>query len=698
MTNREKAEKLLKQMTLTEKIGQLVLCAGCNVDDKGVPDSFDLVRLLREGKCGSVIVQPQDMSEAVNFMQKIAVEESRLHIPLFINCDMIHGFETVFPIPLASACSFNTELVKKCAEMSAKEAYACGVRYTNAPMVDVSRDPRWGRIAESQGEDPYLAGEMAKAYVSGYQNRDNYVMSTLKHYAGYGASEGGRDYDIVEVNENTMLNTYLIPFREGVSAGADSVMTGFNALENVPISGNKRYLKDILRDKFGFNGIVISDASSIGEMLSYGVCKDIAECNEKAIEAGVDIDLGGVAYPNGLEKSVLDGKVKESLIDQAVLRVLEKKYELGLFEDPYSKKDKSCVFSANHLELAEELAIESAVLLRNDGNLPIKQDKNISIIGKFALSKDFLGCWQNSSKTEDLNTLEKAFKTAGYSVVGVSSSYDLKETEKAIKNADMVIFTCGEFSEENGEAHSKHNIHLKQEEVDCFNYIKGLAKKTVSLVFAGRPLVVSDIDSGALVYCWDLGHKTADAIVKLISGERNFSGKLAVTIPADEGQLPVYYLKKKLGRPYQPENPEWRFQCRYDDGYTEPEYVFGYGLSYSRFKYKNLKAEKLVFNKGENLDLSIEIENDSDIDGTEIVQLYINDVVSEIIRPIKELKDFKKVKIKAHDTVTVHFSLSEERFKYYHIDGSFSADVGEFIVYVGSDSSVKDCVKIKLVD
>ena len=698
MTNSEKAKKLLAHMTLTEKIGQLVLCAGCNVDDKGVPDSFDLVRLLREGKCGSVIVQPQDMSVATDFMQKIAVEESRLRIPLFINCDMVHGFETVFPIPLASACSFDTELVRKCAEMSAKEAYACGVRYTNAPMIDVSRDPRWGRIAESQGEDPFLAGEMAKAYVKGYQNGDNYVMATLKHYAGYGASEGGRDYDIVEVNENTMLNTYLVPFREGVSAGADSVMTGFNALDNVPISGNRKYLKEILREKFGFDGIVISDAGSINEMLLYGVCKDIAECNEKAIEAGVDIDLGGVAYPNGLEESVLAGRVDENLIDRAVLRVLEKKYELGLFENPYSQSDKSCVFSEKHLELAEELATESAVLLRNDASLPIKKGEKIAVIGKFALSKDLLGCWQNSSKTEELTTLDKAFAGAGYNVVSVSPSYSLGETAKAVKDADTVIFTCGEYSEENGEAHSKHNLRLREEETDCFKYIKNSGKKVVSLIFAGRPLVIGDIDSGALVYCWDLGHRTADAIVKLISGERNFSGKLAVTVPADEGQLPVYYAKKKLGRPYQPERSEWRFQCRYDDGCTEPEYVFGYGLSYSKFKYKNLKAINPVCKKGENINLSIEVENDSDTDGTEIVQLYINDAVAEITRPIRELKDFKRVEIKAHDTVTVIFSVSEEKLKYYHIDGSFAADSGEFIIYVGGDSNAKDFVKIQLVD
>ena len=408
--------------------------------------------------------------------------------------------------------------------------------------------------------------------------------------------------------------------------------------------------------------------------------------------------MGGIAYLNGLEESVLTGRVDENLIDQAVLRVLEKKFDLGLFENPYSRKDKSCIFSKEHLDLSEKLATESAVLLKNDGELPIKKDRKIAIIGKFALSKDFLGCWQNSSKAENLLTLKEAFSLAGYTVTGVSSSYNFREVAEAVNGADTVIFTCGEYSEENGEARSKHNLHLSKEETECFPYIKTLKKTTVSLIFAGRPLIINDIDRGALVYCWDLGHKTADAIVKLLSGERNFSGKLAVTIPADEGQLPVYYAKKKLGRPYQPDNASWRFQCRYDDGCTEPAYPFGYGLSYSKFKYKNLKVVNSTVEKGESLELSVEIENESDFDGVETVQLYINDVVAEICRPIKELKDFKRVEIKARNTATVYFSVPEEKFGYYHIDGSFATDGGDFVIYVGGDSNAENSVRINLRD
>ena len=685
--NKRKAKQLLERMSLSEKIGQLILYAGCNVDDKGVPDNPELVNHIREGRVGSIIVQPQDLSVLVDALQKIAVEQSRLHIPLFINADMIHGFETVFPIPLASACSFDTELAESCAKMSAREAVACGVRYTNAPMVDIARDPRWGRIAESQGEDTYLACEMAKAYVRGYQNEESYVMATLKHYAGYGACEGGRDYDVVEINENTMLNTYLPPFYEGVRQGADSVMTGFNVLNNIPISGNHRYLREILRGKFGFDGIVISDASSINEMLIYGICKDLEECCEKAMCAGVDIDLGGISYSQALEKAVLSGKVSETLIDEAVLRILEKKYALGLFEQPYSQTDKSCVFSKNHLDLSEALALESAVLLKNNGVLPLSKQKKIAIVGKYADSKDVLGCWQNSSHIEDIVTLQEVFVQSGYSVVGVSQSYNIDSVEKVIKSADIVVFTCGEFSEQSGEAHSRQNLHLTQEEITCYQYIKTQTAKIVSLIFGGRPLIINEIDEGAIVYCWHLGHRTAEAIEKLLSGKCNFSGKLAVTIPKDEGQIPIYYAKKKLGRPYDKENTAWRFQAKYEDGDNEPAYAFGYGLSYSRFVYTNLRIDKEVFSQNEQLNVCVDVENTSDYDGTEIVQLYLNDVVAEVVRPMKELKAFQRVTIKARERITVEFTLAEKDLRYYHKNGDYKADEGEFEMFVGPASN-----------
>ena len=695
---REKAMELLGKMSLTEKIGQLILYAGCNVDDKGVPDNPEFVEHIRMGRVGTVIVQPQDLSVLVDTLQKIAVEESRLHIPLLINADMIHGYETVFPIPLACACSFDPELVEACTKTSAREAVACGVRYTNAPMVDIARDPRWGRIAESPGEDTFLACEMAKAYVRGYQNDEAYVMATMKHYAGYGACEGGRDYDMVEINENTMLNTYLPPFYAGIQQGAGSVMTGFNVLNNVPISGNHRYLREILRGKFGFDGIVISDACSINEMLIYGICKDLEECCEKAMCAGVDIDLGGISYSNALENAVRSGQVREDLVDEAVVRVLEKKFALGIFEQPYSRADKSCVFSTEHLDTAERLATECAVLLKNNGVLPLAKEKKIAIVGKYANCKDVLGCWQNSSRTEDVSTLKDVFLKEGYSVVGICEDYDIQSVEKAVEGADVVLFTCGEYSEQSGEARSRQSLRLTKEEIDCFDFLKNKTENVVSLVFGGRPLIIGGLDVGAVVCCWDLGHRTAEAIEKLLSGKCNFSGKLAVTFPANEGQIPIYYAKKRLGRPYEKDRPDWRFQAKYGDGENEPAYPFGFGLSYSRFAYKNFRIDKNEMNEGGMVKVSVDLENTSDRDGVEIVQMYVGDLVAEVARPPKELKGFQRVFVKAKECVTVEFTITEKELSYYHIDGSLKADAGEFVVFVGGDSNCEDkvgfCYKI----
>ncbi len=698
MTNLEKAKELLAKMTVTEKVGQMVLQAGCQLDAQGVPDSHNLVEMLEQGRCGTVIQHANDMCEATDFMQKIAVEKSRLKIPLFINSDMIHGLETIYPIPLACACSFDTELVETCAKAMAEESTICGIKYTNAPMIDIARDPRWGRIPESQGEDPYLAGEMAKAYVKGFQNDKTPIIATLKHFAGYGACEGGRDYNVCEMSENTMLNTYLIPFREGIKAGAGSIMTSFNTIENIPTTANKKYLRDILRDKFGFTGIALSDAGSSFELISYGVCKDLKECAKKSITAGLDIDLGSQVYIEELENLVNSGEVPMELLDEAVLRVLVKKFEMGLFENPYTKPElKNKIMCEEYLNLSYKMALECPVLLKNDGTLPIKKDKKVALIGKFSTSKDLLGCWQESKKKEEVVTIYDGLCNAGFEVCAVVDDYDIKKTKKAIKNADVVLFNFGETSEENGEARSHHNLHVASEIVDCFNFIKSKNKKVVTLIVSGRPLIINEFDSSnATVMCWDLGHRMGDAMASLLSGKENFSGKLSVTIPCDEGQLPQYYAKKKLGRPYVPGNDTWRFQARYDDGENDPKYVFGYGLSYSKFKYSDLKVDKQSMNMDGSVKVSVTVENESDVDGVETVELYINDKFSEVVRPERELKDFKRVFIKAREKKTVDFTITKEKLEYYHFDGSLFADSGEFEVFVGADSSCKEKITFVL--
>lgn len=351
------------------------------------------------------------------------------------------------------------------------------------------------------------------------------------------------------------------------------------------------------------------------------------------------------------------------------------------------------MFSREHLDTAERLATECAVLLKNNGLLPFSKDKKIAIVGKYANCKDVLGCWQNSSRTEEVSTLQDVFVCEGYSIMGISEGYDVENVQKAIEGADVVIFTCGEYSEQSGEARSRHSLRLTKEEIDCFAFLKNKTKNIVSLVFGGRPLIIDVLNEGAVVYAWDLGHRTAEALEKLLSGKCNFSGKLAVTMPADEGQIPIYYAKKRLGRPYEKNRPDWRFQARYEDGENEPAYPFGYGLSYSSFAYKNLRLDKDEMSAGGNVKVCVDIENTSDCDGVEIVQLYIGDLVSEVARPVKELKGFQRVFVKAKECVTVEFTVTEQELSYYHVDGTLKADAGEFDAYVGSDSNTEEKIR-----
>lgn len=699
MTNRERAAALLKTMTLTEKIGQLSLMGMGGLDEQGVPENKVLFQKVAEGKCGFVIQLNGDYAQTTRELQRIAVEETRCKIPLLFNADVIHGLETVFPIPLAAACSFDCELVEKTAKAAAKEAAAYGIHYTNAPMVDVSRDPRWGRICESQGEDPYLAGEMAKAYVRGFQNEESYVMATLKHYAAYGACEGGRDYDVAEVCENTMLNAYLIPFREGVKAGADSVMSSFNCIENVPASGNKKYLKDILRGRFGFKGIVLSDAMSVPEMMAHGYCETPADCAYRAMKAGLDVELGTDCYEMNLSKLVQEGAILETEIDEAVLRVLEKKFELGLFDDPYKYfgYDRSAVYCEKHLALSEKLAGESVVLLENNGVLPLRMGAKLALVGPFARNRDFCGAWQDSSRQKDSTTLEEAFLSQGFELTGISEDYNLMRAEEVTYGADVVIFAIGEAWYESGEAHSKYDIGFSSECAKCFHYLKSRGKEVVTLVFAGRPMIVNDFKyADALAFCWHLGQRTADATVKLLSGALNFSGKLCVTVPRTTGQLPINYNRKNVGRPYLPDRQDYRFQVRYDDGENFPQYVFGYGLSYSAFSYGEVSVCADAWETEKKLTVTAEVRNEGSVDGVETVQLYLRDPFAEVVRPNRELKGFQRVFLRAGERKTVTFELNEESLSYYHSDGRYFADGGEYIVYVGGNSSTQNQEKFYL--
>jgi len=684
MNKNEFIDDLLNKMTLKEKIGQLHLEPGWKIDDNGVPDSPERIERIKNGEIGTIIVEATDKKEIVYSMQKLSVEESRLHIPLLINSDMIHGLETVFPIPLALASSFDDKMVEECYKMSAIEARAVGIHYTNAPMVDVSRDPRWGRIAESEGEDPYLAGRMAKAMVKGLQNDESYVIATLKHYLGYGAPAGGRDYNIVELNENTILNENLIPFREGINAGAKSIMTSFNSLDNVPLSANKKYLKDVLRDMLGFKGIVISDAGTVRELIPYGYAKDELDACVKSFNAGTDIDLGGYIYIDKLEEAINKGLVKEKELNERVRNILSIKYDLGLFDNPYNKvEDIRKVFSKEHLDIAYKMALLCPVLLENDGILPLKKKTKVSLVGKFSDSRDTLGCWNYSSYQYNVSTLLDGIEK-NFTVDGIKNDYSLDNIDEITKNTDIVIFSFGEESEENGEARSHYNLHLPDEVIKCFNYLKSKGKKIISIMYGGRPLILNELkESNALIIGWHLGHMMGKALSDLIVGKVNFSAKLPVTFIKDEGQIPLYYAQKKLGRPYNKNNKEYRFQAKYSDGSCEPLYEFSSGINYSKCEYLNVKLNKTTFKDNETIELSLDILNNSDYDSNEIVMLFINDKISECLRPEKELKDYKKVFVKAHELEHVTFILDNKMFEYYHLNKEKYADPGEFDIMVG---------------
>ena len=689
---KEKAYELLQKMTLQEKLGQLTLRGYGNFDAEGIPHCTSLKEMIRKGLVGNVHRRPNDRFQITEELQRISIEESRLGIPLLVTADMIHACETVFPIPLASSCSFDTALVEETAKAMAREGATFGTNYTFAPMIDVSRDPRWGRIPECQGEDPYLAGEMAKAYVRGFQNDEAYVMSTLKHYAAYGACEGGRDYDTVDVSENTMLNTYLIPFREGVKEGADSVMSSFNALENIPASGSKKYLRDILRSKFGFEGVVISDANSVPEMMNFGYCETRKDCAYRAFKAGLDIELCTDCYLQNAEELLNEGLITQDEIDECVLRVLEKKFKLGLFDDPYQyfRRDKSVVFSKEHLSLSEKMATESAVLLENNGVLPLNKSMKIALIGDYATSKNHYGCWQHSTRTEETIDLKTGLEEVGFTVTSVCEEFSLQSAEASF-DADVVILAFGERSDECGEALSRHNLHIKKEVGECLRYLKHMGKKVVCLLFSGRPFIVNEFkEADALAFCWHLGHRAGVAVAKLLSGDVNFSGKLTVTVPRTEGQLPMYYGRKRAGKPFDPSRPSWRIQARYSDGENFPQYPFGYGLSYSQFSYGQAQIDSNVLQENGKLTVSVEITNESERAGCEIVQLYISDRFAEVVRPQRELKGFKRVEFNGKDKKIVNFEITEDMLEYYHSDGELYADAGEFEVYIGQDSNTKN--------
>lgn len=679
-----RVEDLLSRMTLREKIFQISQgFTGTNDNPNNVMENFKNF----PPETGSLIYY-SNTSELGNMLQKKAVEETRLGIPILFGYDAIHGFITEFPIPLAQAASFNTELAGKANEICARECYDAGVHWTFSPMTDIARDPRWGRIMEGYGEDPYLASRFTEAVVRAYQGDDpsepGRIAACLKHYVGYGASEAGRDYTAVDISRQTLWDTYLQPFKEGVQAGALTLMSAFNTLNGVPASANRYTLTDVLKNKWGFGGFVVSDWGAVEQLLIQGAATDLKECAAKSINAGLDMDMCDNVFVNHLEDLVAEGQVPESAIDEAVRRVLRVKFLLGLFENPYREVvDADEVVSEQKFAIAQELAQESMVLLKNDGVLPLSPDAEIALIGPIADDCDIvLGGWRSHSDPKYsisiLDAVQEEFSDGkvlyaqGCAVAG--SGTDFLQAVRVARKCDVVVLCLGEGKFWTGENKTRSSISLPENQLALFDRLCGLGKKVVVVVESGRPLDLTPVESkaAAILYMWCPGHRGGPAVAGILSGRYNPSGKLPVSFPYGIGQVPIYY--------------NHRAKCRLDswgeyiDGTPlSPLYDFGYGLSYSDFQYSEITLDGLT--------AKVSVTNASDRDGKETVLWFVSDSSCSIARPVKELKYFEKKLIKAGETVEFVFAMDKvASLGYVDSEGNEFFEGGTFVIAAGDKS------------
>jgi beta-glucosidase len=700
-----RVDSLLVKMTLEEKIGQLVQLT---FREKSRQDSAfldpALEQLIRSGGIGSFLNTVG--ADLTGRTQKIALEESRLKIPLLFGLDVVHGFRTVFPIPLAEASTWEPELVRQAARIAAVEASASGIHWTFAPMVDIARDPRWGRIAEGSGEDPYLGAMMAAARVIGFQSEtlDDFtsLLACPKHFAGYGAAEGGRDYNTVEISERTLREIYLPPFEAAVKAGAATTMCSFNEIGGVPSSGNAHLLTEILRQEWGFQGFVVSDWGSIAEMVQHGFAASPSEAARQAIMAGVDMDMEGNAYREHLAALVQSGKVSEMVLDQAVRRVLRAKFLLGLFDRPYrgagKEREAKIILSPGHRALARESARKSLVLLKNDGDvLPLRKDlMTLAVIGPLAEDTwSILGPWSAMGRSGDaVSVLEGIRRSIGKRTavihekgcdVSGTSTTSFPAAIEAVKKADAAVVVVGEESSMSGEAASRATLGLPGIQEQLVAELAKLGKPLVLVLFNGRPLALSGIQTRvpAILETWFPGIEGGNAIADVLFGDAVPSGKLPVTFPRSVGQIPLYYNHKNTGRPAV---DTVKYTSKYLDQSHEPLYPFGYGLSYTRFTYRDLKLSAQRIRAKQNLSLSVEITNSGSRAGVEVVQLYLHDLAGSFTRPVKELKGFTKVALRPGEKSVVTFILTAESLSM--LDRNFKPVVepGSFEVQVGGNS------------
>jgi len=709
----KKINFLINKMTLDEKVGQMF-----QID----PGAFfksptDVDEWIRKGKIGSVLNVIG--ADKVNALQRIAIKESRLGIPLIVGRDVIHGYRTIMPIPLAMSSSWNPEMVVKAMHVSGKEASSDGIHWTFAPMIDISRDPRWGRVAEGPGEDPYLASAMAKAMVEGLQGKDlsasGSIAACAKHFVGYGAAEGGRDYNTSLIPETELRNIYLPSFKAAKDAGVATYMSSFNDINGIPASGNRHTLHDVLRNEWGFNGFVVSDWGSIAEMINHGFCATPKDAADKGINAGVDMEMSSTTYVENVKALLAEKRISIQQINESVANILRIKFKLGLFDHPYTPvSTEKVLLTDENLKIAKEMAIESAVLLKNDKHtLPLSKSLKVAVIGPLAdAPHDQMGTWVFDGKKADSKTVLPAIisKLGVVQVIyakGLSISRDMNtegipEAVAAAKNADVCIVVVGEESILSGEAHSLAELHLQGKQNELIEAVSAVGKPVVMVVMAGRPLAIGNLipKVDAILYAWHNGTMGGPAIADLLFGDAIPSGKLPITFPKGEGQIPIYYNHKNTGRPADIKNwtqldkiPVEAVQhslgntSHYLDYGFEPLFPFGYGLSYTTFAYANLKVSKSVIPMNGSVEVSADITNTGKYEANEVAQLYIHDRFGSITRPVKELKGFKRFSLKPGETKSVSFKLTTNDLAFWNNESKFQAESGDFDVWIGSNSA-----------
>ena len=718
---KEFVDELMSKMTLKEKLGQLNLLPAGNITT-GAAQNNPIVHQIKDGELGGVF-NIKGLDE-IRTLQEMAIKKSRLGIPLLVGMDVIHGYETIFPVPLALACSWNLEGIENSARVAALEASAEGVNWTYSPMVDISRDARWGRIVEGAGEDPYLGSLIAKAMVKGYQgdySLPSNIMACVKHFALYGASEAGRDYNTVDMSRLRMYNEYFAPYKAAVEAGVGSVMTSFNLVDGIPATANAWLVNDVLRKQWGFDGFVVTDYASIHEMTTHGV-GDLATSSARALHAGTDMDMVAKGFIGTLEQSLANGQVSMADINQACRRVLEAKYKLGLFKDPYKyirvKNRNQYVYTAANRKAARDLAAETFVLLKNENQvLPLKKQGKIALIGPLANDRaNLCGTWCVAMAPERYSTLNESMERAlkgkaqllyaqgcniasddalqkageqGKNIMRVDDAQAKAEALAVAAQADVIIAAMGEAAEFSGESHSRVNLELPDVQMALLKELVATGKPVVLLNFSGRPTILNweKAHVPAILNVWFGGSEAGDAICDVVFGDKNPCGKLTTSFPQHVGQIPLYYNHFNTGRPVADGADRFfSFQSNYLDVRNDPLYPFGYGLSYTTYQYGELKLDSKTMSPDGQITVTIPVTNTGNRDGIEVVQLYIRDVVGSIARPVKELKGFQRLSIKAGETATTTFTIDASKLKFYNYDLKEVVEPGEFDVMVGPNS------------